>query len=157
MRKLMHAIAGTGALLLVSAFWLSTVASELSGSETAVVAVKTTIPFALPIMVLLMAVAGGTGLSLSVGMRFGRVAAKRRQMPFIAANGLLILIPCALFLGWRAAAGQFDTTFYAVQIVELAAGTVNILLLGFNFRDGIAMTRGWPSNKRAQTARPVGR
>ena len=157
MRKLIHAIAGTGALVLVSTFWLSTIASELSGSETAVVAVKTTIPWGLPLMVLLMAAAGGTGFSLAAGARAGRIGAKLRRMPFIALNGLLVLIPCALFLGWRAAAGQFDATFYAVQALELVAGAINITLLGLNMRDGIAMARGWPMKKPAKKARPAGR
>jgi hypothetical protein len=35
-------------------------------------------------------------------------------MPLIAANGILVLIPSALFLASKARAGQFDTSFYAV-------------------------------------------
>ena len=35
MRKVIHATAGTGALLLVSTFWLSTVISELSDRAVA--------------------------------------------------------------------------------------------------------------------------
>lgn len=156
MRKTIHAVAGAGALLLVATFWLSTVASELSGSETAVVAVKTTIPWALPVMVLLMAAAGGTGFSMAPKVRVGRIGAKRRRMPFIALNGILVLIPCALFLGWRAAAGQFDATFYAVQALELVAGAINITLLSLNMRDGIATARRWPMKKPAK-ARPTAR
>ena len=61
-------------------------------------------------------------------------------MPLIALNGLLILVPSALFLAAKASAGAFDTAFYAVQTLELAAGAVNIWLLGVNFRDGLRMT-----------------
>ncbi len=35
--------------------------------------------------------------------------------------------------------GEFDANFYAVQALELAAGAVNITLLGFNLRDGLRM------------------
>ena len=37
-------------------------------------------------------------------------------------------------------AGEFDTAFYAVQALELAAGATNIMLLGLNMRDGLKMT-----------------
>ena len=78
-------------------------------------------------------------------------------MPFIAPNGLLVLIPCALFLAHRAAAGQFDATFYTVPAVELVAEGVNTTLPGLNMRDGIAMARGWPVRRPARRARPTGR
>lgn len=141
MRKTIHAVAGTGALMLVSAFWLSTVASEVSGSPDVIAAVKRGILYGLPVMVLLMAAAGGSGFALAGKARSGLVGVKRRRMPFIALNGLMVLVPAALFLGWRAAAGQFDAAFYAVQGVELVAGAVNIALLVLNLRDGLAMTR----------------
>lgn len=142
MRRKVHAVAGTGALVLVTVFWLSTVVSEVSGSVAAVVAVKTAILYGLPLMVVLMAAAGGTGFALAGGASGGRIAAKRRRMPFIALNGLLVLVPSALFLAWRAAGGQFDMAFYLVQVVELVAGAVNATLLWLNLRDGLAMTRG---------------
>ena len=63
-------------------------------------------------------------------------------MPFIAANGILVLIPAALFLASKAKAGEFDTAFYAVQALELLAGPVNITLLSLNMRDGLKM-KGW--------------
>ncbi len=150
MHKIIHAVAGTGALLLVSTFWLSTVVSEFMSSEASVVAVKAAILRGLPIMVLFIAAVGGSGPSLADRARAGRIGAKPRQMPFIAASGLLVLIPCAVVLAWRAIAGQFDATFYAVQTVELAAGAVNITFQGLNMRDGIAMARGWPLKKLKQ-------
>ena len=62
-------------------------------------------------------------------------------MPFIAANGLFILLPCAFFLYYRAVAGQFDAVFYAAQTLELLAGATNLLLLGLSMRDGLAIRR----------------
>lgn len=60
-------------------------------------------------------------------------------MPFIAANGLLVLVPCAIVLNRWAAAGTFDTAFYVVQAIELIAGAANLALMGLNARDGLRM------------------
>ena len=69
-----------------------------------------------------MAVAGATGMKMGGKANITAIAAKRRRMPFIAANGMLILLPCAFFLNNRASADMFDSVFYIVQIVELIAG-----------------------------------
>lgn len=61
-------------------------------------------------------------------------------MPFIGANGLLILIPAAIYLEHLATAGTFDTKFYVVQGLELLAGGINIALMSMNIRDGFKMT-----------------
>ena len=61
-------------------------------------------------------------------------------MPFIAGNGILILIPAALFLASKARADEFDGIFYLVQALELIAGATNITLLGLNMRDGLKLT-----------------
>jgi hypothetical protein len=86
-----------------------------------------------------LAAAGGSGFALAKGRRVELVEAKMKRMPFVAANGILILIPCALFLASKAAAAEFDTTYYAVQMLELIAGAINITLLGLNMRDGFKM------------------
>ena len=62
-------------------------------------------------------------------------------MPFIALNGILVLVPAAFFLAARAEAGEFDAIFYAVQGLELAAGATNIILMSASLRDGLAITR----------------
>ena len=48
-------------------------------------------------------------------------------MPIIALNGLFILVPAAWYLAGKAAAGEFDSTFYMVQSVELIVGATNSL------------------------------
>jgi hypothetical protein len=63
-------------------------------------------------------------------------------MPLIAANGILVLIPAALFLAYKAGEGDFDAAFNAVQALELTAGAVNITLLGLNMRDGLKLRKG---------------
>ena len=63
---------------------------------------------------------------------------------------MLVLIPSALFLAWKASAGAFDAAFYAVQAVELIAGAVNVTLLSLNMRDGLRMTRRLPMSARSR-------
>jgi hypothetical protein len=47
-----------------------------------------------------------------------------------------ILIPCALFLSFKAQLGEIDGVFYEAQVLELTAGAINIVLLALNLRDG---------------------
>ena len=152
MKKLIHPIAGAVALLTIASFWLSTALSELGGSREAVVAVKTAIPWGFLLLIPALAAAGGTGFSLAGGRKAGLVSAKLKRMPLIAANGLLILIPSALFLCAKARAGEFDSAFYSIQAIELVAGAANIWLLGLNMRDGFLMTGRWKARRRRRVS-----
>jgi hypothetical protein len=142
MTKIIHPVAGMLATLTIATFWLSTALSELLASEATVIAVKTAIPWGFLLLIPALAAAGGSGLALAKGRRAGLVGAKLKRMPLIAANGIVILIPSALFLAYKARVAEFDTSFYAVQALELAAGAANITLLGLNMRDGLKM-KGW--------------
>lgn len=139
MIKIIHPVAGAIAILTIATFWLSTALTELLASHAIVTAVKTAIPWGFLLLIPMLAAAGGSGFTLAEGRRAGLLGAKVRRMPFIAANGMLILIPAALFLAYKAKAGEFDSSFYAVQVLELAAGATNITLLGLNMRDGLKM------------------
>ncbi len=148
MLKIIHPLAGAIAILTIAIFCLSTAVVELIGSAAAVVAVKTTIPWGFLLLIPALAAAGGSGLALATGRRGGLIGAKLKRMPFIAANGVLILIPSALYLAFKARAGEFDASFDAVQALELAAGATNIALLGLNMRDGLRM-KGWLRARQA--------
>lgn len=139
MTRIVHPVAGALALVTIATFWLSTVFSELFASQPAVVAIKTAIPWGFLVLVPALAATGGSGFALAMGQRAGLVGAKIKRMPLIAANGILILIPAALFLASKARAAEFDAVFYAVQALELAAGAANIAFLGLNMRDGLRM------------------
>lgn len=139
MTKIIHPAAGALALVTIAIFWISTAISELLASEAVVIAVKTAIPWGLLVLVPAMAAAGGSGFVLARGRRAGLAGVKARRMPLIAANGILILVPAALFLGYKASRAEFDGVFYAVQALELIAGAANITLLGLNMRDGLKM------------------
>ena len=140
LRKI-HAAAGAGAFLFVASFWSSTVFSELFGSHETVAAVKQTIVYALFGLIACMATVGATGTKMGGKSKHAAIAAKRRRMPFIAANGTLILLPCALFLNSRAAAGQFDSVFYIIQSIELIAGAANLTLLAMSMKDGFSIRK----------------
>ena len=141
MTKTIHPLAGAVGLATIAVFWLSTVVAEAFGSPALVVAVKSAIPWGFLLLIPALAATGASGFSLAKGRRGGLMGVKARRMPFIAANGVLILIPSALFLAARAKAGAFDGAFYAVQAVELIAGATNIALIGLNFRDGLKLSR----------------
>ncbi|MCO5130464.1 MAG: hypothetical protein M9932_07845 [Xanthobacteraceae bacterium] len=139
MPRIIHPVAGLIAILTIATFWLSTTISELFLSETAIAAVKIAIPWGFLVLIPALAATGGTGFALAKGRRAGLVGAKIKRMPLIAINGVLVLIPAALFLAFKARAGAFDTVFYAVQALELVAGAANLTLLGLNMRDGLKM------------------
>ena len=152
MPKQIHFIAALLATLTIAAFFSSTVAVELFGSPEAVATVKALIVMpGLFILVPAIAATGGSGFFLSKSRQGRLVETKKKRMPFIAANGLLVLIPCAIFLNRWASAGTFDTTFYMVQSVELLAGAMNLTLMGLNIRDGLRMSGRF--RKRAANAR----
>jgi hypothetical protein len=139
MIKTIHPAAGAIAILTIATFWLSTALSELLASKATVVAVKTAIPWGFLLLIPALAATAGSGFVLAKGRQAGLIGTKKKRMPIVAANGLLVLIPAALFLASKASAGQFDTSFYVVQAIELAAGPVNVALLGLNMRDGLKM------------------
>jgi len=140
MLKRIHPVAGIIGFLTILTFWTSTVLSELSGSVQAISAVKQAIPWGFLILVPALIIAGASGFRMAGASPDGRILAKKRRMPFIAGNGLLILIPCALYLAMLAARGEFDNTFFAVQAVELVAGAVNLTLMSLNIRDGLRLS-----------------
>lgn len=127
-------------MLLVAGFWISTVVAELFGTAEQIAGVKAAIPWGFLLLVPAIAITGATGALRSRGRREGLLGRKLRRMRVIAANGVLILIPSALFLWIKAEAGDFDAAFYAVQLLELLAGAANITLMGLNLRDGLRMT-----------------
>lgn len=140
MKKTVHVVAGGIALLCVLSFWTSTAISELFLSAEAVAMVKQGILTGMWVLIPAMVITGGSGFSLA-GKRSGRfVQGKKKRMPIIALNGLLIMVPCAFFLAQKANAGQFDAVFYAVQALELVVGAIQISLLGMSIRDGLRLT-----------------
>ncbi len=141
MKNKVHLLAGVIATLCIATFFISTIVVELFGSPDAIAAVKGLIVMpGLFILIPSIAATGGTGVALSKFRKGPFLDKKKKRMPFIGANGILILLPCAIFLNQWASIGSFDTKFYILQIVELVAGAINLTLMGLNMRDGLRMT-----------------
>ena len=136
-----HATAGAVALVCIAAFWCASLLSEAIGDPATIALVKAAILYGMALLISALAVAGGTGFKLAKGWKGGLVQRKALRMRLAAGNGLLVLVPSAIFLANRSAEGALDVTFYAVQAVELAAGAANFVLLGLNMRDGLALRR----------------
>lgn len=140
MKTKIHAAAGLIGFFTIALFWTSTIYAEVFTDHATIAAIKAAILNGMFVLVPAMAVVGASGMSLG-GKRQDRLAlAKKRRMPIIAANGLLILLPAAFYLESNAASGAFDTAFYVVQILELVAGATNLTMMGLNIRDGLTLT-----------------
>lgn len=139
MTGIIHPLAGAIAILTIATFWLATALTGLFASQAIVTAVKTAILWGFLLLVPALAATGGSGFVLAAGRRATLIEAKMRRMRIIAANGILILIPAALYLATKARAGEFDTAYHAVQALELIAGPVNLTLLVKNMLDGLRM------------------
>jgi hypothetical protein len=137
----LHPVAGFLALATVATFWISTVVVEVTGTPADIAAVKGAILWGMAVLVPAIALAGASGFRLGRSSLDPLAMAKQRRMPIIALNGLVVLVPSAVFLAGRAAAGPLDETFYAVQLVELVAGAVNITLMARSARDGMKLTQ----------------
>ena len=141
MKQIIHRSSAIIATLCIATFFISSIAVELFGGPEMIATVKRLIVTpGLFILVPAIALTGATGFSLS-GNRKGRlIDAKKKRMPFIAANGLLILLPSAIYLNHLASGHDFTLFFYLVQGLELLAGGVNLALMSLNMCDGLKLS-----------------
>lgn len=139
--RILHRVAGGVAFILIASFWLATVVVELMGSTGQITMVKTAIAWGLILLVPCLAATGGSGFALAHGHIVGPIAVKLRRMKLIAANGIVVLVPCAITLALFAQRGQIDGLFMGIQMLELFAGLINLVLIGLNIRDGVRMHR----------------
>jgi hypothetical protein len=147
--KRVHFIAGLLATLTIATFFVSTVIVELLGIHETVATVKALIVMpGLFILVPAIVATGGSGFFLSKSRKGRLVEAKKKRMPVIATIGVLILIPCAIFLDRWVSADAFNPTFYLVQAAEFLAGAVNLSLMGLNIRDGLKASGRFRATQR---------
>ncbi|OQW91080.1 MAG: hypothetical protein BWK79_17845 [Beggiatoa sp. IS2] len=153
MKTKIHLLAGLIATLTIATFLISTLLVELFGDHATIAQIKSLIVMpGLFILIPALAITGATGFSLSQSRTGRLVENKKRRMPLIAANGILILLPAAIMLNLWAAAGVFDTYFYVVQTIELIAGPINLILMGLNIRDGWKLTGRFGTKRQEVTS-----
>lgn len=140
MKAIAHAAAGTLAMLLVTAFLIGTVYAELTLDEALIAETKRLVLYGLCLLIPAMAITGGSGFSLASGRVGGIVEAKKKRMRLIAANGMLVMLPSAIWLHMQASARQLGTAFAIVQAIEIAGGLLQLTLLGRNFRDALKLS-----------------
>lgn len=87
---------------------------------------------------------GVSGFIMSENNNSRLIKGKKRLMPVIALNGLLILVPSAIFLDIKASSDSFDFIFYTVQAVEIIAGGLNLALVSINFKKGLRLSGRLP-------------
>ncbi len=136
-----HAAAGTLALVFISVFWCSTLYSEITNDLSTIYQVKKAILYGLGLLFPLMMMTGISGNILAKKKIKGLVKKKMTRMKMIMFNGIVILIPSAVYLFHSVSLGDLGTLFYTVQALELTAGLTNIILLSMNIRDGLRLTQ----------------
>jgi len=140
MKNIIHLTAAIIATLCIVTFFSSSILVELFGSHESIAMVKRLIVIpGVFILISAIAITGGTGFALAKNRKGHLVENKKKRMPIIGANGLLVLLPAAIFLDQWATSGTFDTKFYIVQSLELIAGAINLSLMSLNIRDGLKM------------------
>ncbi|MCU7797204.1 MAG: hypothetical protein KZQ75_08745 [Candidatus Thiodiazotropha sp. (ex Myrtea spinifera)] len=150
MKTTLHLLGAITATLCIATFFSATLFVELFGSPETIATVKKLIVMpGLLILIPAIAMTGATGFSLGKNRKGRLVEAKKKRMPIIGANGVLVLLPAAIFLDQWAAVGAYDLKFYVVQGLELIAGAVNLTLMGMNIRDGLKMTGKFPRTSQA--------
>lgn len=132
-----HKVFAIVAFVTIVIFWTSTLIVELFFDYKSITLIKSLIVFpGLFILVLTIAITGITGnIITKKSNKEELIKVKKKRMPIIAFNGVVILIPCAIYLNILASNGTFNSIFYSVQVLELLAGATNITLMFLNIRD----------------------
>ena len=134
-----HIIATIIAAITIASFFISSLAAEINGSETAIREVKEGILYSLPVLLIAMPALGATGNILAGKSQNPIVLAKKRRMKFVFVNGLT-LISLACFLYYRSHYQTIDGVFLAAQIAEFVLGLTNLTLIGLNIKSGFQLS-----------------
>ncbi len=136
-----HLAAGFIATLTIASFFSSTLLVEIFCSREVISTVKNLIVLpGLLILIPAIAIAEGTGFFLSKSRKGLLVEKKRKSMPIVVLICIFVLLPTTIFLDMWASNESFGTKFYILQIIEIVAGGITLLILGFNIRDGLRLS-----------------
>lgn len=140
-KRILHRVTGLLSLIIILIFIISSVYVELNGNIIFIQKVKSLIVCpGLFILIPCLIITGAVGFRLAGQSKNVHILKKKKRMPFIALNGVIILIPCALYLRYLSMQ-PLDSTFYLVQTLEICAGLINCVLIILNIRDGIRIKR----------------
>lgn len=135
-----HGVIAFSALGLIVVFLVVTLVGELSGDLEWVIASKRFVVGGLVVLIPLMAASGALGSRLARGRQGRLVQLKKRRMIVVTANGVLVLAPTAVVLWLMAVRGDFGALYTLLQLLELAAGGINVLLMALMARDGLRLS-----------------
>ncbi|QDG53503.1 hypothetical protein FIV42_22985 [Persicimonas caeni] len=145
-----HRWSARAATAMIGVFFMSTVVVEIAGDYESVRMVKHAIVWAVPALVVLLAVTGITGQKMAGRSQADKIVAKKRTTGVMAALGLLVLVPAAFALDAMAQEGSFGTWFWVVQGAELVAGATNFTLALLQMRRGADLS---PARRAAGSRR----
>ena len=136
LRTIFHATVGSLSFLMVSVFFIGTIATLFFYSEAAFIATKDLVLQSFWTLIPILLVTAAIGIFLGKGQAGELIQKKKLRMVFIIGITILILLPIAFFLDKQASAGDINSTFYFVQGLEIIFDIVILVLMGLNFRDG---------------------
>lgn len=133
--KTIHKTAGILALIVILAFFSSSLYAEIDGDQELIKLVKTGILYGILLLFVIMPATVVTGRKLAGKQTSTVLNRKTIRMRLIAANAIILII-LAITLYFRATNNMIDHTFVIIQLVEFLFGLSNAGLLILMIRDG---------------------
>lgn len=137
--RLVHVLAGTGAMLVIALLLATSLQVLVGAGPGGHGAHRAWVVEMLFVLVPCLALAGLSGWRLSPPGARGVVARKMWRMRLVALIGLFVLVPLALVLDHLARQGAAGAGVLALELAELAFGSLNLVLLAGNLRDGLRL------------------
>lgn len=135
-----HIAATVLAVLTIVTFFSVSLFAEIKGDVQLIKQVKVFILYALPVMIITMPMLKITGDKLTGKTKNPIILSKKKRMKGMLINGIGLII-LAVFLYWRSHFYNIDKVFLFAQIIELALGLSNLILLVLNAKNGIELSR----------------
>lgn len=144
MKTLIHASAGTFAMLFLMVYLIAMLIAEFQYETQDVIAVQQLIFQSMGYYLFLLLMSGGIGLLLSKERKGHIVEMKKKRMLAIIACSIFILTPCSYLLAKNDLDSLGISFMHILEGVEVITIILLIVLFGFNFRDGTRLTAAPP-------------
>ena len=136
MKTIFHAAVGSFSFLIISLFFIGTIATLFFYSQADFTATKDLVLQSFWMLITILLITAAIGLFLGKGQAGELIQKKKLRMVFIIGITILILLPIAYFLDKQASASNINSTFFLIQGLEIVFDIVVLVLMGLNFRDG---------------------